>query len=47
MTGRRGGPEVSLRSGNGLIFGLFYDQAQPPGKISGFGPYCALVTIDP
>jgi hypothetical protein len=29
---------VSLRSGNGLVFGLFYDQAQPPGHCSGLGP---------
>src|SRR5262249_49610644 len=29
---------VSLRSGNGLVFGRFYDQAQPPGYCSVLGP---------
>jgi hypothetical protein len=31
MAERLGCPVVSLRSGRGLVFGLFYDQAQPPG----------------
>jgi hypothetical protein len=35
MTERLGCPVVSLRSGNGPVFGLIYDQAQPPGLLLG------------
>src|SRR5262249_31187659 len=35
---RLGCPVVSHRSGNGLVFGPFYDQAQRPGHCSGLGP---------
>ena len=38
MAERLGCPVVSLRSGNGLVFGRFYAQAQPPGYRSGLGP---------
>ena len=47
MGERLGCPEVSLRSGNGLVFGLFYDQAQPPVIARDSAPLGTLVTLAP
>jgi hypothetical protein len=38
---------VSLRSGNGLVFGRFSDQAQPPALARDSVPLGSLVTLDP
>ena len=42
-----GCPVVSLRFGNGLVFGLFYDEAQPPAIARDSVPLGTLVTLDP
>jgi hypothetical protein len=48
MAERLGCPVVSLRSGNGLGFGLFYDQAQPSSTIARDSvPLGTLVALDP
>ena len=38
---------VSLRSGNGLVFGRFSDQAQPPALARDSVPLGTLVILDP
>jgi hypothetical protein len=47
MAEHLGCPVVKLRSGNGLVFGLFYDQAQPPAIVRDSVRLGTLVTLDP